>query len=259
MKKTKLTAAVLTAALFLSAPAAAQDKDLEREAQAAIEAARENKEKAVQEAYEAARKYKEKYAREAYQKARQAIYSKDWNYAIARLKYIIEQFKDSDYLDDSLYWLGYSMNRFSRDMGSMEKRIGEQQEALEKLNALLKKHAKSKWADDAKLLRLEIAENLVKSGLEKYRAYINGILNIKEEDPELELKLVALNSLLHMDKDKALPLLKKIVTENKNPKLRKQAIFILCQSQNDEVIPLLVKLAKDDKDSDIREQAIFWL
>jgi len=152
MKTMKTAVFVLAAALLFGAPFSAQEK----------------------------KEYKN--AKEAYEAARKAIYAKDWNHAIDRLEYILQRYKDNNYKDDSLYWLAYSLSKFSRDMGSTEEQIARQEEAIAKLNDLLKDFSRSKWKDDAKLLRLEIAEKLAQSGLDKYRSYINGTLKTTEEN-----------------------------------------------------------------------------
>lgn len=52
------------------------------------------------------------------------------------------------------------------------------------------------------------------------------VLHPEEEvDPELELKLVALNALLNMDEEKAFPILEKIVRESESPKLRESRFY----------------------------------
>lgn len=47
--------------------------------------------------------------------------------------------------------------------------------------------------------------------------------------------------------------------EKGDQELRKQAVFALSQLRNNEGVPIMIKLARTDKDPVIRKQAIFWL
>ena len=216
--------------------------------------------------------------------AKKMIYQKDWEKAVEALKSLVENYQKSGYLDDSLYWLGYSMYKLSANLENVEKQLEIKQEALEKLNYLINQYTLSSWVDDAKVLRIELAKELYKKGLSEYKRYINESLkglegveglegleevegvegledlhSKKETDPELELKLVALNALLSMDQEEAFPILVKIVNEDKNPKLRERALFVLCQSKHPDVIPILIKLATRDPDDRVKERAITYL
>ncbi len=71
----------------------------------------------------------------------------------------------------------------------------------------------------------------------------------------------ALNAVLQMDADRAVPLLKRVL-ERKDPEsacLRRRAVFMLSQHETAETSGLLVQLAKTDPDSEVRSQAVFWL
>lgn len=74
--------------------------------------------------------------------------------------------------------------------------------------------------------------------------------------------MAALSALIHMDSDRALPILKKIL---ENPDaysedMREQAIFMISQhADDDEAAKLLVQVAKGDSSPELRETAIFWL
>jgi tetratricopeptide (TPR) repeat protein len=82
-----------------------------------------------------------------------------------------------------------------------------------------------------------------------------------EEDDD-DVKVIALNALLQMDADRALPLLKKVMAsrEKCSEVLRKKAVFLIAQKQRaPEAADLLVEAAKNDPDVDVRKEALFWL
>jgi outer membrane protein assembly factor BamD (BamD/ComL family) len=224
--------------------------------------------------------------KELYDKAKAAVYQKDYQAAVASLKEIVNAYAKSSYYAESLYWLGYSIDKLAPAFSDIERTIEAEKEALENVNLLLEKFPSNAWATDAKVLRVKIAEALIKNGLRDYRKYINsgvaggvsggveggvegGVLGgieggrsrggEKPRDAELELKLVALDALMNMDEDKAFPILEKLVKEGKDPELREKALFVLSQHENPKVIPLLTELAMKDPSEDIREKAIFWL
>lgn len=190
-----------------------------------------------------------------YKRAKQFVYQKDWLKAVEKFRQVMESFPGSKLTDVSLYWSGYSLNQLSQTLENLDKILETQEEALSQLETLMRQYPYSKWIDDAKLLRVEIAENLVKKGFKQYKSILNGA----SKDPDTELQLAALDALLHMDKEKAFPILEKFIRSNKNPELRARAIFILSQFNDPRVIPLLADAALKDTDKKIREKAIFWL
>ena len=190
-----------------------------------------------------------------YKRAKQFVYQKDWLKAVEQFRQVAESFPGSKLKDVSLYWSGYSLNQLSQTLENLDKMLDTQKEALSQLETLMKQYPYSKWIDDAKLLRVEIAENLVKKGFKRYKYILNGA----SKDPDIELKFAALDVLLHMDKEKAFPILEKMIRTNKNPVLREKAIFILSHIDDPRVVPLLAEVALKDTNKQTREKAIFWL
>ena len=229
MKFIKITSLILLVLLCWSAPVIAREK------------ASENK--------------NEEKVEDVYKKAKQFIYQKDWIKALEKLRQVAESFPGSKLGDVSLYWSGYSLNQLSQTFESLDKILEAQEEALSQLETLMRQYPSSKWIDDAKLLRVEIAEDLVKRGFKKYISILNGA----SKDPDIELKIAALDALLQMDKEKAFPILEKIIRSNKNPGLREKAIFILSQFDDPRVVPILAEVALKDNNKQTREKAIFWL
>lgn len=198
--------------------------------------------------------------KEIYEKAKKSIYEKEWQFAVQELTRLTREFQKSDLFDDSLYWLGYSLDKMGDSLKDVQQQIDAKREAVEKLNTLILKHQESSWAKDAKMLRIQIAEDLVNKGMPTYRKYINGSLQSKETvDPDEELKLMALSALINMDEEKAFPMLEKIVRGDSSPKLKKQALFVLSQHEDNKVLPLITELALKSDDQELRDQAIFWL
>lgn len=198
--------------------------------------------------------------KEIYEKAKKSIYEKEWQYAVQELTRLTREFQTSELFDDSLYWLGYSLDKMGDSLQDVQQQIDTKREAVERLNELILKHQESSWAKDAKMLRIQIAEDLVNKGMPVYRKYINGSLQAKEAvDPDEELKLMALSALINMDEEKAFPMLEKIVRGDSSLKLKQQALFVLSRHEDSKVLPLITELALKNEDPELRDQAIFWL
>lgn len=79
-----------------------------------------------------------------------------------------------------------------------------------------------------------------------------------EEDDE---RVMALNALLQMNSDDALPLLKRVLERRDacSESLRRKAVFLVAQKSNREAADILMTAAEKDPDAEVREQAVFWL
>ncbi|MHB1313574.1 MAG: HEAT repeat domain-containing protein [Gemmatimonadaceae bacterium] len=79
----------------------------------------------------------------------------------------------------------------------------------------------------------------------------------EDEDDRVE----ALNALLQMNAEQAVPILKKVL-DRRDPcseLLRRKAVFLVSQKRSEETADILLKAAKTDPDAETRDQAIFWL
>lgn len=80
-------------------------------------------------------------------------------------------------------------------------------------------------------------------------------------DDEDDVRTAALNGLLQMDAERALPVLKKVLARRDEGSacLRRRAVFLLSQQRSPEVSRILLDLVRNDPDPEVREQAVFWL
>ena len=83
----------------------------------------------------------------------------------------------------------------------------------------------------------------------------------RERQREIEMKMTALNALMNMNPEKALPLIKKLLAsrEEGSSALREQALFILAQYDDEEAEQVLIEVLKNDPDPEIQARAVFWL
>ncbi|MEN8145535.1 MAG: HEAT repeat domain-containing protein, partial [Gemmatimonadota bacterium] len=82
-----------------------------------------------------------------------------------------------------------------------------------------------------------------------------------QEAGDDEMKSAALNALMQVSPDKALPILKQVLAnrEGNSDALRAQTMFILSQIDSPETFDIMLDAVRNDPSSKVREQAVFWL
>ena len=82
-----------------------------------------------------------------------------------------------------------------------------------------------------------------------------------DEDDESDMRIAALNALMQMDSDRAMPILKQVLARRDacSEVLRRKAVFLVAQKQTSESADLLINVARNDPDPEVRQQAVFWL
>jgi HEAT repeat protein len=137
--------------------------------------------------------------------------------------------------DGALYWKAYALNK-----------AGNKAQALTTIGELRKSYPKSTWLRDA-------------GALEQEMRGATGATVDPQNIPDEELKLLALQSLMNSDPERAVPLLEKIIMGNYPPKLKDKALFVLSQSNSDKAQQILMGLAKANNQPDLQKRAIRYL
>jgi TolA-binding protein/DNA-directed RNA polymerase subunit M/transcription elongation factor TFIIS len=80
-------------------------------------------------------------------------------------------------------------------------------------------------------------------------------------DDDDDIRIAALNAVLQMDADRAVPLLKTVLARRDEGSacLRRKAVFLVSQKRSAETSALLLSAVRSDPDQEVREQAVFWL
>jgi HEAT repeat protein len=81
------------------------------------------------------------------------------------------------------------------------------------------------------------------------------------QTPENEERSLALNALMQMDAERAMPVLQRVLARRDrcSELLRRRAVFIVAQKKTPESATILMDAARTDPDAETREQAVFWL
>ena len=78
----------------------------------------------------------------------------------------------------------------------------------------------------------------------------------ESRDPDSDIKMLALNSLMQQDPNRALPLLRGILSGNNSMEMKKHAIFALAQSKNPEAQKILDDAVRGKMDAELQRRAI---
>jgi len=81
------------------------------------------------------------------------------------------------------------------------------------------------------------------------------------DDEDDDIPTAALNALLQMDQERALPILKNVLARRDSGSvcLRRRAIFLVSQKRSPETDDILLAAVRGDPDPEVRAQAVFWL
>jgi HEAT repeat protein len=166
---------------------------------------------------------------EAYRAGQRALESQDWGDASRIFGKIVAG--SGSETDAALYWKAYA------DWKRKQKK-----DSLEGLQQLLAAYPQSAWADDAKALELEIRDG-------------KGAKSTSDADDE-ELKLYALDGVMQMEPEQAVPVLEKLLGGNSSPRVKERALFVLSQSDSPRAREILLRTAKTGQPISLRCEAV---
>ena len=123
---------------------------------------------------------------------------------------------------------------------------GRHKEALAVLAGMEADYPDSRWRRDAKALEVELSQSAGKPVR-------------PENEADEELKLIALGALMHMDQDRAVPMLEKILDGNSSPAMKKEALFILIQTGSPRARERALQIARGDSNPDLQLHALEYI
>ena len=187
-----------------------------------------------------------------YRNARKEMTDGNNRRAAALFEQIISKHPRSTYAPDAYYWAAFAHYR------------AEEYDAAKRLLLQQKqKHPKAATSGDAATLLVRVNGQLAKSGdataaegvaIAAGRAARGGC-------GDMELRVEAMNSFLHMNSEQAIPMLKQILAKRDecSVELRRKAVFLVSQKRGADVEAILLSAARNDPDKEVREQGVFWL
>lgn len=168
-----------------------------------------------------------------YQNGLRELDQRHWDRAIADFKASAAHNRSSS--DAALYWQAYA-----------EDHAGRNEDAMATLSSLLADYPSSSWLKDALALKVELQGQA-------------GSAPSPNAQPDEELKLLAINSLMQSDPNQAVPILQKLLKGDASEKLKERALFVLTQSSSPEARNTLDQLARDSSHPELQRKAIHYM
>ncbi|HEX6051021.1 MAG TPA: HEAT repeat domain-containing protein [Gemmatimonadaceae bacterium] len=204
-----------------------------------------------------------------YRRAREALNRRNYNQAADLFKQVTDRFPRSRSAPSAMYFRAFSLYQTES--------ADRMREARDVLTALGRDYPNADLAD-ARALRLQICGKLAQRGDAECAAEVARVADPSRgqasggnapasgqparcADDDDDERIVALNALLQMDSERAMPLLKRVMERRDACAhvLRRKAVWLISQKGGDEAADLLMQAARNDPDREVREQAIFWL
>jgi HEAT repeat protein len=196
-----------------------------------------------------------------YQQARAALARNDNRQAARLFRRIVDEEPDSEYAPDALYWQAFALYR----VGSADA-LDEALAALEQQRA---RYPDAATRGDADALAVRIRGVLARSGDADaaQRVYEDAGSTVYEvtagdcPDEESDVRVAAINALMQMDAERALPVLEQVLARRDecSATLRRKAVFIVADGESPRATDILLQVARTDPDPEVRGQAVFWL
>jgi HEAT repeat protein len=202
-----------------------------------------------------------------YRLAREALSRGDYKRAAEVFHSIPDRYPQSAYTTSgqALYYEAFALYR-----------SGDLNAARERLNQLKARFPAMAKSDGASLLT-RVCGELAKRGDESCamsidstarggsdiatRAGSQGRNCSPDADEDSDDRIAALNALLQMDAERAMPILQQVLARRDpcSVALRRKAVFLVSQKRTDQTANILMSVARSDPDQETREQAVFWL
>lgn len=196
-----------------------------------------------------------------YRAARDALNRDDYRRAAELFRRVRDRYPQSAYVADAFYWEAFSLYRNGGN--------GDLRRALEALERLEERYPEAATRGDARALETRIRGELARRGDREAAEDITVAADVDIEveagqecpDADDDIRAAALNALLHMSSERAIPILKKVLEQRDecSAKLRRKAVFLVARHVTEETVDIMLDVVRNDPDLEVRRQAVFWL
>jgi HEAT repeat protein len=203
-----------------------------------------------------------------YRAAQNAMNDGDYRRAAALFAQVASRYPRSSVAPQALYYRAFSLFR----VGGSESLTT----ALETVDSMISRFPAEARRTDAGELRVRICGELAQRGDAKCAQDLattaqggsqGGARSAQQgqscpsENDDSDERIMALNTLLQMNAEQAMPLLERVLARRDacSEVLRKKAVFIVSQKRTERTADILLRVAREDPSTAVREQAIFWL
>ena len=211
-----------------------------------------------------------------YKAGREALNRGQYREAVEHFRQLRQQYPRSGYSADAYYWEAFALDR----LGSTD----NLRSALGVLDEQARRYDDAATLRDAEILATRIRGRLAQRGdaraaervaRDAYRS--SGVALVGEVEggvattgvqegaqgrsEDEELKMAALQALMMMDEERAVPLLIDLIRQGDevSAELRQQAVMILAQHGTPEAEDVLFDVLQNDPDPEVRGMVLMWL
>ena len=194
-----------------------------------------------------------------YRLGRDAINNGDFRRAAAYFAQISDKYPRSEYAADAPYWRAFALYKSGR--------TEDLREARKALETQQSKFPKAGTIKDGEELIVRVHGLLAAQGdVESAEALSRATREAQKRpcvrnDQDTEIRAAAMNALLQMDAENALPIIKQVLAKKDecSVALREKAVFLLSQKRTSETETILLDVLNTDPAASVREQAVFWM
>jgi TolA-binding protein len=192
-----------------------------------------------------------------YRLGREAINRGEFRRAAALFAEISAKYPRSEYAPDAPYWRAFALYRSGRS--------DELREALKSLDEQKSKFPKATTLADGRELAIRIRGVLAQQGdveaAEQVAREARQNRPCVRDDNDSEIRAAAMNALLQMDADGAIPIIRQVLAKRDECSiaLREKAVFLLSQKRSADTEQMLIDVIRNDPSASVRGQAVFWL
>ena len=193
-----------------------------------------------------------------YQQARQELNRRNFERAAQLFERLIDRYPRTTQAGDAHYWQAYSLHRISG--------TDNLETAMELLEEQKERFPNASTRRDGELLLVQIRGELARRGDSDAAEQVarSAAAASRQQCPsgdDADTRAAALNAVLQMDAENAMPLLKRVMSQRDRcyAELRRKAVFLISQKRTAEREDILLDAARNDPDAEVRGQAIFWL
>lgn len=251
VSKTMMKCGAIAAAVLLGpwtvkpalahSPTAATWQEQEQDAQDREQEARDREQERRDREQEARDREQEKRDREQerierlddlYDEGREALDEDRYDQAATKFRQLADL--NGPHTDAALYWKAYAENK-----------LAKKDSALATIADFKKRFAQSRWAKDMNVLELEVKQSTGTAA--------------QVDTGDDDLKMLAIQGLMNSDRERALPLLEKVINGTGSPKEKSKALFVLAQSGSPQSREILGRIAKGESNPDLQRKAVQYL
>ena len=192
-----------------------------------------------------------------YKLGRDAINAGDFRRAASYFAEISAKYPRSEYAADAPYWRAFALYKSGR--------TEDLREALKSLDTQQSRFPRAGTAGDGRELAIRIRGELARQGdVESAEAVSRAATPNRpcvRDDNDSEIRAAAMNALLQMDAEGAIPIIKQVLARRDECSiaLREKAVFLLSQKRTSETETIMLDALNNDPAASVREQAVFWL